>query len=254
MSQPQSTIEPSNEDRILELEKELAKLRALSDVNTLIDNAKSNLPSIINTPSLTNELVEGQPIAFIYNRQDVVPGVITHINHDNTYDLRVYIPTTLAKIEFDGYKTSFNRTDRIELVEREMLRVRLANPKTIFRKETVALNSPNERGLDGIEQTHVNVYKAVGIASQLKLHEFHTSLVGTFYDPSPYNYKVHCWRAPIEVQGQQFPAEQEIFPKKKPFYESFDKAFNRYFKEYHQSRSKSGSKWNRVDIQVLDKG
>jgi hypothetical protein len=253
MSQPQQTIEPSNEDRIKELENELAKLKALSNVNTLIDNAKSNLPSIINTPALIDEFKEGQSIAFIHNRQDVVPGIITNINNDNTYNLLVYIPTTQAKIEFDGYKTSFNRTDRIELLEREMLRVRPANPKTIYRKETVALNSPNERGLDGIEQTHVNVYKAVGEASQLRLHEFHTSLVGTFYDPSIYNYKVHCWRAPIEVQGQQFPAEQELFPKKKPFYESFDKAFNRYFKEYHQSRSKSGSKWNRVDIQVFDK-
>jgi hypothetical protein len=209
--------------------------------------------SIIHSPMIQPSFVIGQHIAFIDNKIDVVPGRIAKVNNDGTFNLRIYIPLTKSRIKFEQVDMSFSRKEKPELVEQERLRARFADPHTLFRKNIIPLNDPNQRGLDGIVQTHVNVFTPVGMAPHLRMHEFHTSLIGTFFDPTIYNYRVYCWRAPIEVQGTLFPSEERSFPKAKPFYADFAKAYDRFFEEYHLGRSKSGIKWNRVEIMALEK-
>lgn len=243
----------TEQQRIAELETELASLKATTSLNKALEQAaleeELNKPTILS-PTLQPQLQEGQQIAFIHNRIDVVSGVITKLNHDS-YDLEVYIPTTATKVVFNSQRTGFERVTSTTLVAQTRPKARLYDPRTIFKKQMVALSQVQEVDGGGT-QTHVDLFIPQPTLLHIpRFHDFHTSLVGTFFDPSPYCFKVLCWRAELELDGQRFPAVTELFPRKKPFYTDFNKAFNRYFKEYHQGMSKSGSKWNRVDIQVF---
>jgi hypothetical protein len=245
----------TNEDRIRELREELAKLEGnestVAAVNAHVDSL-IDAPSIISSPALTNPFYLKQPIAFINDKIDVVPGYISQVNRDGTYDLKVLIPRQRASIKFDRQHTSFDRVVSMELVEEDRLKARPNDPTIVFRKQAVALVDA-QRGTEGVIQTHIDQYLPSGNTTLPRFHDFHTSLVGSFFDPSLFFYKVWCWRAELEIQGQKFPAEEAVFPSKKPYFENFGKAFNRFFREYHQGMSKTGSKWNRVEIQVKDK-
>jgi len=230
--------------RLAQLKEEEAKLLAeLSD-------QESYKPPIISSPMIQTQFIESQEIAFIDSRLEVVPGIITRVNPDETYDLEVYIPTSKIEMKWTPDRSSFDRIESTKLISQGRPRVRASDPRLVFRKQMVAL-AEAQRGTEGVLQTHIDTY----IPQERKLlvprfHDFHTSLVGTFFDPSIYNFKVHCFRQEAEIDHQKFPAVSETFPRKKPYYETFAKAYNRYFKEYHLGRSKKGSKWNSVAIQV----
>ncbi len=243
----------SIESYVERLERELLLSKSstiIESVNNIVETI--NNPPIIASPAIPNSLQKfnlHQPVAFINSRLDVVPGTITKLNSDSTFNLEVFIPTATSSIKFDTSNASFKRKHTTELKSQPRLRCRPADVRTIYQKQSSAL-AEAQRGTDGIVQTHINSYVPVGTVHTPKFHDFHTSLVGTFFDPSQFFYHVMCWRPEMEIEGQKFPAETLSFPKSKPYYENFFDAFQRYFKEHYKGMSKSGSKWNRVEIQV----
>jgi hypothetical protein len=239
------------------LQAEILRLQRLVDTSLnsthSIEAQLNSPPPAISSPAYEiepKELSINSPIAFIHNRIDVVPGIIRNINPDNTYDLEVYIPVSNKKIVFNQEKTSFETVPKIELVSQPRTRARFCDVRTIFRKQMTELTTP-QKGTEGIIQTHIDTYLPGTIVRVPRFHDFHTSLVGTFFDPSLYLFKVFCWRASQTIMGENFPAEQVVFPAKKPYYTEFAKTYNRFFKEYHQGMGKGGNKWNRVEIQVF---
>jgi len=201
----------------------------------------------------------GQEIAYIYNKEDVVPGVVKAVNDEGdgyfTYDLECFIPSISSRIKWKGSK-AYKRKDSAELQPRSFLRARASDPRSTFIK--VAQEIPNPvKGQEGIYQTHTTIFIEAPRKSRVpSMGEFHTSLIGTFFDPSLFFYKVFCWRAERQVEKETFPAETLLFPLPKEgetegIYRDFKKAFSRYFKEYHQGRKRSETKWNKVTIQAF---
>lgn len=234
----------------------LAELALLDQQGVLVD-------SLIKSPaldSISSTLRLNQPIAYIDSRLEVVPGIIKTINRDSTYDLEVYIPTPTVALKWQSGNRAFDRVESTELKPQPRLKTRLSDPRWNYRKQQQALTKP-QRGEGGIIQTEIDIYSPVSdfdgkpVLLQLpRFHDFHTSLVGTFFDPSIYIFNITCFRNAIEIDGQKFPPVNEKFPRNKPYYEDFHKAYNKYFKEFHQGRSRKGSKWDSVVINAGLKG
>jgi hypothetical protein len=246
--------EELRQEKIAQLERELLLLR--SD-ETVIDNnigIHSNNPgTIISSPSnslTTPGFIIDQQIAFVNSKQDVVPGKIISINRDETYDLEIYIPTPTPGLKWNKSRTGFERKQSYELIAHVRPKVRISDPRIRWQKQVTALGMAQSGGGDGISQTHINEYVPHGTVRIPRFHDFHTSIVGTFFDPSIYLYTIHCWRPEYDIQGQKFPAETKQYPKNSSYFDTFSKAFARYFKEYYKGMSKSGNKWNSVQIQI----
>lgn len=248
-----SAQEQSYQEQIKTLEAQLEALRA----KDVINSAPLSY-GIVNSSALPDVLQKGTKVIYIYNRQDAVPAIIESIHRDReVYDIAALIPNSNVKIEWSADKRAYNRVEKVELVERLFQRVRLDDPRKIFVKTADDLAAP-VRGTEGIIQSQVTRFREAGtLLTVPRFHDWHTSIIGTFFDPSMFKFRIRCWRAATRVENQMFPAVEEIFPKNKKqveggdFYLDFAKCFNRYFKEYHLGRSKAGEKWNSVEIQTF---
>lgn len=241
-----STLDP--QQAIAKLEAELAHLRTLHNINADLEKP---LPTIINSPALDLQLVEGQQIAFVNDRIDCVSGTIIECNSNGTYDILVYIPRRTRRVVFKPQEATYEVVTRVELVEERRNKVMYCDARTIFEKRTKQLAQP-QGGIEGVSQREIDVYVPSDRTLEVpRFHDWHTSIVGRLFDPSIYVYKIACWRAEMEVDGQKFPPEYANFPSKKPYYTEFSKCFNRYFKEYHQGMGKGNSKWNSVQISAI---
>lgn len=204
-------------------------------------------PANSETPIPTQEYRVGMDIAYIYNKEDLVLGNIIKVNHDETFDLQCYVPQPTRKIEWNRAEGDFKVKNSTQLINKEFLKAKPCNPATIFIKADRALDRPITGRGDGVIQTHVTEFISGGTTRVPRFGAFHTSIIGKFFDPSLWYYQLRCWRAAIEIRKNQFvPEETKIFPnpQKQPFYTEFKKAFNRYFREYHEDRGK----WNRVEL------
>ncbi len=190
--------------------------------------------------------VEGQAVAFIHSRDDCLPGKVISVNYDDTFDIEVYVPMQVTRLNWTNAARDFKRELTTELVVQPRLRVSPADPCTQFQQIKNEVGSAaRETGEWSTIGTYVATKRKLPVPN---MTGWHVSLQGKFFDPTLYYYQVTCWRAPYEVRGQQFPEERLTFPKKKPYYEDYAKCFNRYFREYHQALGK----WNSVVIKAIN--
>ena len=214
---------------------------------------------MISSPSTSPSPIEplsykvGQEVAFIYNRTDLIPGVITSLNPDSTFDLECQIPLRVRKVTF--LKGLPDISYQTILQSSPFLKATPADPRMQLIKIVTSLQ---DLGMEPIEdsafkhkQSSISAWRDSGKRSRIpRLTEFLAPLVGHFFDSSLFYYRIYCWRAPIRVRGQgDIPEEIRYFPNptKKPFFTSFSKCFSRYMKEYLENLEK----WNRVEIQAI---
>lgn len=212
----------------------------------------SIISSRLNEINQTFEI--NQNIAFIHNKLDLVSGYITSINPDGeTYDLVVFIPRESIALKWSKNNESFKRKKTMQLIEEVRLKARVCDPRVQFRKVDIPLEQPmqvsNGQGLS----SQVDIRRFIPLTDKNgnprltripRLSEFHTNIVGNFFDPQLFYYKIRCFRNEREINKVKFPTETLIFPTSKPFFKTYDKCFARYFKEYHQSRGK----WDQVEV------
>lgn len=213
-------------------------------------------PSISSPATSPSPLVEsfkvGQQIAFIYSRTDLVTGIIQSLNHNGTYDLYCNIPMRVRKLKMDrGNPNIYYETtlDTRPFLQASPIDPRIQVIKSVKTLEQIGVPLPGLNSL--IQQSSTMTWVDSGHKQRIpRLTEFLAPLVGHFFDPALFYYKITCWRAPINLRGQGvIPEETRIFPDplKKPYYTSFDKCFSRYVKEYHNNPEK----WNRVLMEVI---
>lgn len=198
---------------------------------------------------------EGQEIAFIYNRTDLVSGIITAINPDETFDLMCEIPISSRKINWGSSpgRGDFKVTPQVTLEARPFLRATPIDPRMQVVKTVTTLAALGLEAIDdaarGHKQTSISAWRDSGRRIRIpRLTEFHAPLVGHFFDSSLYYYRITCWRAPINLRGQGIiPEETATFPSNKPYFKSFAKCYKRYVKEYLANLEK----WNRVEMQAI---
>lgn len=218
--------------------------------------------SVVSSPAFSSEPIEpsfqqGQEIAFIYNRTDLISGIITQINLDGTFDLSCEVPVQVRKVKMERGSPKISYETVLE--SRSFLKATSTDPRTQMVK---TVTSFSDLGLENIEdsarghkQSSIHGWRpATDLKGNIRLNriprltEFLAPLVGHFFDSSLFYYRIYCWRAPYEIRGGgQVPEETLLYPKKKPFYTSFSKCYNRYLKEYLQNLQK----WNRVEIQAI---
>lgn len=222
----------------------------ISQVNPQVSSPATSVSPL---PSSIEPYKEGQEICFIYNRTDVISGIITSINSDETYDLICSVPTSLRKLEWDGTpgRSDYRIVKRLELVATPFLKTSPVDPRMqVIKKITtfaeLGLEPVDERG---VRQSSIAGWRDSEKRSRIpRMTEFYVPLIGHFFDASLFYYKIICWRASIQVRGHGVvPEETLTFPKKKPYYTNFRKCFDRYVKEYHANLEK----WNRVEIQAI---
>lgn len=202
--------------------------------------------------SLSDPFKKGQQIAYIYNRTDLVTGIITAINPDSTYDLTCDIPMRLRQVKLlRGYPQI---TFKTVLDSRPFLRVSPADPrmqtvKSVRSLESIGVPLPGPNSL--IQQSSTMTWVDSGHRARVpRLTEFLAPLVGHFFDPALFFYRITCWRAQVEIRGQgTIPEEIRVFPNpsKKPYYSTFATCFSRYLKEYHENLEK----WDRVTMEAI---
>ncbi len=209
-------------------------------------------PATSPSPLVEPSFHEGQEIAFIYNRIDLVSGVIVALNPDDTYDLECNVPIRVREVKFVkgipevSYKAVLNTLS--------FLKASPVDPRMQVIKRVTTLK---ELGMDeipideerGTKQTSISMWRDSGRRIRVpRLTDFYAPLVGHFFDPSLFYYRIVCWRASENFRGQGIiPEIHQNFPKSKPYYTSFSKCFSRYFKEYH----KNLGKWNRIEMQAI---
>ena len=209
-------------------------------------------PATSPAPIVAPSFVEGQEIAFIYNRTDLISGIITALNPDETFDLECNLPIRVRRVDFIQGVPKINYKTILEA--RPFLRATPVDPRMQVIKRVTTLK---EMGMDdiiideerGAKQTSISMWRDSGRKVRIpRLTEFYAPLVGHFFDSSLFYYRIICWRAAINLRGQgAIPEVTEIFPKKKPFFTSFSKCFSRFVKEYHSNLEK----WNRVEMQAI---
>ena len=210
-------------------------------------------PNPIESPSFQ----QGQEIAFIYNRTDLISGIITQINLDSTFDLECKVPVQVRQVTMERGTPKI--TFKTILESRPFLKASPADPRTIVVKTVTSLSDLGMESIDdparGHKQSSISAWRpSIDLKGNVRLNriprltEFLAPLVGHFFDSSLFYYRIYCWRASYEIRGGgTIPEETLLFPKKKPFYTSFSKCYNRYLKEYLQNLQK----WNRVEIQAI---
>jgi len=199
---------------------------------------------------------KGQEIAFIYNRTDLISGIVVDVNLDGTYDLECLVPLSIRKLDWKGSpgRSDYNISRQVKLSSTPFLKATPVDPrmiaiKTVASLESLGIDKPEPTSL--IQQSSASFWKDSGKRLRIpRLTEFLAPLVGHFFDSSLFYYKIICWRAPIRVRNEsEIPEETRYFPNpdKKPFYTSFKPCFERYVKEYLEQLDR----WNRVEIQAL---
>ena len=190
----------------------------------------------------------GQKVAFIFNKEDCLPATIRNPNFNGTYDL--VVQTILEETTIDwGANKNFQRVTKIELKPKVYEKVRLTDPTLIFTRTPQKLSDPVVDPARGLSQTHTDTWQPQKQKLQVpRFDNWHTCHVGCFFDPTKWHYRVRAWRASFrDVGGIIIPEVTEFFPKNKPLYNNYEKAFAKYFKERHQNKGK----WNLVEITAL---
>ena len=215
-------------------------------------SAQVSSPATSPSPIAQPSFVEGQEVAFIYNRTDLISGIITALNPDDTFDLECNVPVRVRQVDFIQGVPKI--TFKTILETRPFLKATPVDPRMQVIKRTTTLR---EMGMDdiiideerGAKQTSISMWRDSGRKVRVpRLTEFYAPLVGHFFDSRLFYYRIVCWRAAINLRGQgAIPEVTEIFPKKKPFFTSFSKCFSRFVKEYHSNLEK----WNRVEMQAI---
>lgn len=214
-------------------------------------SAQISSPATSIQPLEPPSFKEGQEIAFIYNRTDLISGIIISINLDGTFDLECQVPIQVRKVKMERGSPKISYETILE--SRPFLKANPTDPRMQVIKRVTTFAELGLENVDaperGVKQSSIYAFRDSGRRTRIpKLNDFLAPLVGCFFDSFLFYYRIYCWRAPYEIRGGgQVPEETLLFPKKKPFYTSFSKCYNRYLKEYLQNLQK----WNRVEIQAI---
>lgn len=215
-------------------------------------------PATSQAPIVEQSFHKGQSIALILNRTDLIPGIISRVNPDLTFDLECQVPIQVRKMTWKGKPGQSEYTIRpvFDLETRPFLRALPIDPRMQVVKVVTSLQ---DLGMNTIEdkarghvQTAISMWRDSGRRNRIpRLTEFYAPLVGRFFDPSLYYYRVNCWRAAMDIRGEgRIPEEYKTFPnqsKTPPYYVEFTKCFKRYAKEYLSNLEK----WNRVQMEAI---
>ena len=185
-------------------------------------------------------------IALIYNSLFAVPAMIDSINEDGTVNLTALIPREHVEIDFENNARNVNW----ELEEATYLRVIACDPCVVIARRAVKLNEPMIDNEGNTVQSITDQWVVAGRNRMPRLRDMYTSLIGRWFDPALWNYRVRCWRGPWrDRMGEEHPAVEQFYPKKKEIYTEYAKAFQRFYKENFSNQTK----WHLVEIQPISK-
>ncbi len=219
------------------------------------------------------ELKEGSTVAYIFNSMWIVPATISRIYPDLRCDLEIQriIPSSVRKVIGKGTGAKVESSDGFIIQLTPMKNVAPCDPRSIIRRNPVLLERPQSGG--GLSQTHTDVWEEVGKSRLPKFGSMPTSLVGKFFDPSIWNYKI-C----AQMDGFYHKTLQQAFePIEMNFpidlnssFLTFEECFKEWFAEAFESRymiengiphssklSRDGEalvgEWTRCEIQAIEK-
>lgn len=222
---------------------------------------KEDLDNSKNKNEFTPQL--NQQIAFCHCKDYAVPGIITQIyNNSNLVDLKVQIPYEKREVTLKGIDVKSQM--KYYLIEQIRPLVKFLDPRTIFVKQEVALANVMRNNEGEIAQSVSDKWVNSGKLDRIpRLDNISTNIIGTYFDPSFFEYKVYCFRGEyvLPITEEKIEAIEVYFPKVKKdndsrVYENYVDCFNRYFKErYKRWNEGSGKfgKWDRVEIRAIEK-
>lgn len=199
-------------------------------------------------------------VAFIANSLWIVPAKITRVYPDNKVDLQIINILHEVQRKVTGLGMSRKVEEYESYVQRNSTRlnVREVDPCSIIRKEAVPLDRVQSGG--GLTQTHTDDWVEVAKSRLPRFQNISTSLVGGWFDPSRWNYRIYCQMYEFEDRElrQKFEAIETTLPSPTDSYDLFEDAFRIWFTEsftednllYQQGIPHM---WDRCEIQAVEK-